>query len=256
MRVLVDCWSMRCKVSQDAHAWGFAVIGQVRRDTALYALPLEAVLVGGQRRRGRPRMDGLKYTPEQVAALPARRVRLWLYGKWPWVRYRSAPVKARFLQGQVVRAVWVQFEAEEDTLSPTRRLLATEADLRPEVIIKAYAWRWPIEPLFNPRRHGWGGLDAWQQRRQVRARWVQILFVAYALAPLLVLKGGDPLAALMQLPPWRRDRPVTAGLVRLALQRMLGQVNLRAWGDPKSPKCQPPAVAAEPVSGPPLAQAA
>lgn len=123
------------------------MIGQIRRDTALYALP-EVVGVG-QRRRGRPRQYGLKYTPERVVALPEHRVRLWLYGKWQGVRYRSAQVKARFLQGQVVRVVWVQFEAEDGTLGATRLLLATEADLRPDVIIKAYARRWPIEPLFN-----------------------------------------------------------------------------------------------------------
>jgi hypothetical protein len=257
VRVLLDCWYMRCKVIQYAHAWGFAVIGQVRRDTALYALPVEVVGGSGQRRRGRPRVYGLKYTPERVAALPERRVRLWLYGKWQWVRYRSAVVKARFLQGQRVRVVWVQFEAEDGTLGATRLLLATEVDLRPEVIIKAYARRWPIEPLFNQLRHGWGWLDAWQQSRQVLARWVQLVFVAYALAQLLVLKGGDHLVALIQVTPWRQGQPVTAGLVRLALQRILGQVNLRAWWNPKSQQFQPPAGAEEKtVSGPPLAQAA
>lgn len=219
VRVLLDCWYMRRQVIQYVHAWGFAVIGQVRRDTALYALP-EVVVVGDRRRRGRPRRYGLKYTPERVVALPERRVRLWLYGKGQGIRYRSAQVKARFLKGQVVPVVWVQFEAEDGSLGATRVLLATEADLRPEVIIKAYARRWPIEPLFNQLRHGWGWLEAWQQSRQVLARWVQLVFVAYALAQLLVLKGGDHLAALTQLTPWRQDRPVTAGLVRLALQRI------------------------------------
>ncbi len=256
VRVLLDCGYMRCKVIQYAHAWGFAVIGQGRRDTALYALPVAGVVVGGQRRRGRPRRYGLKYTPERVAALPERRVRLWLYGTWQWVRYRSAPVKARFLQGQGVRVVWVQFEAEEGTLSTTRLRLATEADLRPEVILKADARRWPIEPLFNQLRHGWGWLEAWQQSRQVLARWVPLVLVAYALAQLLVLNGGDHLAALTQLTPWRQDRPATAGLVRLALQRLLGQGNLRAWWDPKSRQFQPPAVAKETASGPLLAQVA
>ena len=256
VRVLLDCWYMRCRVIQYVQAWGFAVVGQVRRDTALYALPVEVVVAGGQRRRGRPRRYGLKYTPERVATLPERRVRLWLYGKWQGVRYRSAQVKARFLQGQVVRVVGVQLEAEDGTLGATRLRLATEADLRPEVIIKAYARRWPIEPLFNQLRHSWGWLDAWQQSRQVLARWVQLGFVAYALAQLLVLKGGDRLAALTQLTPWRQDRPVTAGLVRLALQRLLGQVNLRDWWNPTSRQFQPPAVAEATVSGPPLAQAA
>ena len=189
-------------------------------------------------------------------ALPACRVRLWLYGKWQWVRYRRAPVKARFLQGQVVRVVGVQFEAEDGTWGATRRLLATAADLRPEVMLKAYARRWPSEPLLNQLRPSWGWLEVWQQSRQVLARWVQSVFVAYALAPLLVLNGGEHVAALMQLTPWRQDRPVTAGRVRLALQRLVGQVNLRAWWDPKSRTFQPPAAAEKTVSGPPLAQAA
>ncbi|MFO1431914.1 MAG: hypothetical protein U1F76_17540 [Candidatus Competibacteraceae bacterium] len=108
--------------------------------------------------------------------------------------------------------VWVRFAAEDGTLGVTRLLLATEANLRPEVMIKAYAQRWPIEPLFTQLRHSWGWLETWQQSRQVLARWwVQIVFVAYALTQLRVLKGGDHLAALMQLTPWRRDRPVTAG---------------------------------------------
>ena len=34
-RVLWDCWYLRGKVIQSAPAWGFAVIGQGRRDTAL-----------------------------------------------------------------------------------------------------------------------------------------------------------------------------------------------------------------------------
>jgi len=67
---------------------------------------------------------------------------------------------ARVLQGQIVRAVWVQFEAEEGTLSTTRRRLATEADRRPDVIITTDAWRGPMEPLFTQLRHGWGWLEA------------------------------------------------------------------------------------------------
>ena len=152
--------------------------------------------------------------------------------------------------------MWVQVAAADGVLGATRVLLATAVDLRPAVMLKAYARRWPIEPFLNQRRHRWGWLDAWQQSRPVLARWVPIVFVAYALAPRLVLKGGDHLAALTQLTPWRQDRPVTAGLVRLARQRILGQGNLRAWWDPKSRKFQPPAEAEETVAGPPLAQAA
>lgn len=254
VRVLFDCWYMRRWLIQYVQAWGFAVIGRVRQDTALYMVPEPPT--ASSRRRGRPRRYGARYTPERVAALPESRVRLWLYGKVQWVRFRSASVKARFLRGQVVRVVWVQFEADEGTRGPPRLLLATEVDLRPEVIIQAYGRRWTIEPLFNLLRHGWGWLDAWQQSRHVLARWVQLVAVAYALVQLLVLTGGDHLRSLGALTPWRQPRPVPAGLVRLALQPYFGHVNVRAWWDPKSRKFRPLAVVEGMASESPLAKAA
>jgi hypothetical protein len=50
----LDGWYRRCRVIPYAQAWGLAVLGQGRRDTALDALPVAGV-VGGTRRRGRPR---------------------------------------------------------------------------------------------------------------------------------------------------------------------------------------------------------
>lgn len=236
VRLLLDCWYMRRLVIEYALSWEVQVIGQVRHDTALYALPEP---VEG-RRRGRKRLYGLKYTPEQVAALPEVRVKLWLYGKPQWVRYRSVQAKARFLKGRLVRVVWVQFEDPTGRLSKPRLLLATEAGLRPEVIIKAYARRWPVEPMFNVFRHSWGWIDVWQQSRQVLARWVQILSVSYALVQLLVVHGGPTVSPFAYLTPWRVQQPLTAGRVRLGLQRIFGQVNVRAWWDPKSRKFRPP----------------
>jgi hypothetical protein len=55
VRVLVDCGYRRCKVIHYAQAGDVAVIGQGRRDTALYAWPVEEVTVTGRRRGGRPR---------------------------------------------------------------------------------------------------------------------------------------------------------------------------------------------------------
>jgi hypothetical protein len=66
VRVLLDSWYMRRVLIDYILSWGFQVIGQVRYDTALYALPEPAP----GKRRGRPRQYGFKYTPERVAALP------------------------------------------------------------------------------------------------------------------------------------------------------------------------------------------
>jgi hypothetical protein len=101
---LVDSWYMKWPYLSTALDLGFHTIGQVRRDTALYALPQP------HRGRGRPRKYGTRYDADQVALLREHRRQVFLYGKWQWVRYLSAVCLARFLKGRLVRAVWLQFE--------------------------------------------------------------------------------------------------------------------------------------------------
>jgi hypothetical protein len=236
VRVLLDSWYMRRSLIEYIGQWGFEVIGQVRIDTALYTIPPPPE----PGKRGRRRIYGDKCTGEWVEHLPEQRRRMWVYGRRQWVRYRSAAVKARFLKGRLVRAVWVQFEHEDGTLGRRRLLLATEASLRAEVVILAYARRWPVEPMFNQFRHHWGAVACWQQSRQTLARWLQILSCGYTLMQMLALKGGTQLAGFAELTPWRREQPLTAGRIRWGLRRILGHIDLRAWWDPKSRKFHPP----------------
>jgi hypothetical protein len=96
---LVDSWYMKRPYLEQAKNLGFHSIGQVRRDTALYGAPAP------RHGRGRPRKYGDRYSAARVALLPEHRQRVFLYGKWQWVRYRSAVCLARFLQGCAVMAV-------------------------------------------------------------------------------------------------------------------------------------------------------
>ena len=162
--LLVDSWYMKYPLIAFVLALGFQVIGQVRRDTALYALP---VATG---KRGRPAKYGAKYTPDEVALLPEVRHWLFLYGNWQWVRYRSAVCLAKFLRGHRVRAVWMQFEDEDGELSKPRLLISTNSQLSADEVFKFYARRWAIEDLFNQMKNGWGWREAWQQSRQVLHR--------------------------------------------------------------------------------------
>jgi hypothetical protein len=132
---LVDNWYMKWPYLRYVLTLGFDAIGQVRRDTALYSLP---VITG---KRSRPAKYGDKYTPDAVAALPEVRHWVFLYGKWQWVRYRTAVCLAKFLHGQQVRAVWMQFEDDAGKLSKQRLLLATRSELRAEEIFKYSARR-------------------------------------------------------------------------------------------------------------------
>ena len=231
---LVDSWYMKWPYLRYVLGLGFNAIGQVRRDTALYGIP---ALTG---KRGRPRKYGDKFTPDVVAALPEYRKQVFLYGKKQWVRYRSAVCLAKFMQGHKVKAVWMQFEDESGKLSKQRLILSTLCDLSAEEIFSYYARRWSIEDLFNQMKNKWGWREAWQQSRQVLHRWTQILSVSYALPQLIATYCGDQVEDFMQLTPWRKEKQVTAGRVRLGLQMILGNVRIRDCWNPTCRKFQPP----------------
>jgi len=64
---LVDSWYMKWPYLRFVLSLGFHAIGQVRRDTALYDIPVRSG------KRGRPRQYGDKFTPDVVASLPEHR---------------------------------------------------------------------------------------------------------------------------------------------------------------------------------------
>lgn len=231
---LVDSWYMKWPYLSYVLNLNFHCIGQVRRDTALYDLPINT---GG---RGRPKKYGKKLTPEVVSSLPEQRQRVFLYGKWQWVRYRSAVCLAKFMRGHSVRAVWMRFEDETGKLSKQRLILSTSSALSAEEIFSYYARRWSIEDLFNQMKNRWGWRETWQQSRQVLHRWTQILSVAYALPQLLATYCGEQVESFLFLTPWRKRTEITAGRVRLGLQMILGNVRIRDWWNLTSRKFQPP----------------
>jgi hypothetical protein len=219
VRVLLDAWFMRARLIEAAVADGHAVIGRVRRDLALYAVPRPP----RHRRRGRPRKYGPRMTPERVEALPVRRSARILYGQLEVVRYRSCRVAARFLKGRVVRAVWVRLERPDrrDGAGEERLLVCTDPELPAAEVVTSYAKRWAVEPLFAAMKHGWGLKDAWQQSRQALMRWVTILAAGYALSQMLAYADPARIPGLADPAPWRPPGTRTAGLIRAGLARLL-----------------------------------
>jgi hypothetical protein len=232
--LLLDSWYMRGKLILYALKNGIHIIGQVRKDTALYDIPKRTG------KRGRPRKYGDKYTPQRIALLPEKRQRHFIYGKWQWVHLKTVIAKARFLNGEIVRAVWVYFEDEDGVLTKEHLILATNINLTPLEVITAYAKRWSIEVMFAQIKNNWGWKEAWQQSRQVLHRWTQILSIGYALPQLLALIGGSQINKLSYLTPWRTNKSITAGQVRLWLKMILRNVRVRDWWNPKSKKFELP----------------
>lgn len=217
-----------------AQEMGYHVIGQVRKDTALYFPPPRH-----NGKRGRPRKYGQRWTPEVVGRQPVIRQQLFLYGGWKTVHYRSAEVLTYFLDGQRVRAVWVQLENEEGTLRSPRLILCTDVTLSAARILMAYHRRWAIEDLFNQLKNRWGWKEAWQQTRQVLHRWTQILSTSYAIPQLLALQKNPKVEILANNAPWRRQQPLTAGRVRQGLARIFSQVDIRGHWNAKQGKFGP-----------------
>ncbi|MBK8972827.1 MAG: transposase [Hahellaceae bacterium] len=236
VRVLVDSWYMRCGFIESMERRGFEVIGQARIDTRLYDAPLPRK--PGQ--RGRPANYGRQYTPKRIAHLKRITKTLKLYGKDQVVRYRSKRVKARFLKGRWVRAVWCEFQSDSGRWKSTCLLLSTDTDLSPEEVIESYGLRWPIESMFNQLKLAWGLKEAWQQTRQTLHRWVHITLVGYGLLQLLSCIESDTVDALCRHSPWRKGTPRTAGQIRKGLVVILRHVRVRDFWDSKCKKFRPP----------------
>jgi hypothetical protein len=219
VRLLLDAWFMRARLIEAAVAGGHTVIGRVRRDLALYAVPRPP----RRRRRGRPRKYGPRMTRERVETLPVHRTARPLYGRREVAQYRPRRVAARFLKGRVVRAVWVRLErpGRRDQPSEERLLLCTDPDLPAPEVITSYAKRWSVEPLFAAMKRGWGLKDAWQQSRQALMRWVTILAAGYALSQMLAYADPARTPGLASPAPWRPPGTRTAGLIQAGLARLL-----------------------------------
>lgn len=236
VRVLVDSWYMRRIFIVSMRQRQFHVIGQVRVDTRLYDVPKERQ----KRQRGRPRKYGEKYTAKRIAHLKRTEVTLPLYGKDQTVRYRSKLVKARFLDGMLVRVVWCEFKTDKGEYKKAGLLLSTDTTLTAEEVIESYGKRWSIESMFNQLKLSWGMKEAWQQTRQTLHRWVQITMTGYGLVQLLGYLNTSMVQMLCQHSPWRRENPITAGQIRKGLLMNFRHVNVRRWWNAKCNKFEPP----------------
>jgi hypothetical protein len=205
-RLLIDAWFMRRSLILPLLEQQVCVIGQVRRDTALFLAPEPE-----PKRRGRKRKYGLRIDVPMLVALPAQEMELTLYGKTQLVRLRSTIAVARFLKGLPVRAVWCEMRLPDNTWSRARLILATETHLSAKAVVEIYAERWGIEPLFHNLKRWWGVTNLWQQSKEALELWMQIRSTAYALTQLLALRLWQSFP-LLDIAPWRKGAMITAGL--------------------------------------------
>ena len=234
VRLLCDSWFMRRRLIQPLLKMGIHVVGQARRDTALFLPPVPRA-----RGPGRRRIYGARLRQEDLNGVEYV---LPLYGKQQQrVRLYSAVGLARFLKGTPVRAVWCQFLNEQSRQwSRARLLLATEPQLSPQEIVLTYAHRWGIEPLFHNLKRWFGVSNLWQQKRKVLERMMQLRCLAWSLLALLQHVASEALP-VAEFAPWRTRGPITAGLVAQWMRIAFAGLRFRSGYDRKSRKFTMPA---------------
>ena len=227
-RLLIDSWFMRRSLILPLLEQQVRIIGQVRRDTALFLVPEPE-----PKRRGRKRKYGLRIDAAMLATLPMTEMELTVYGKAQPVRIRSTIAVARFLKGLPVRAVWCEMRQADNTWSRPRLILATETNLSARSVVEIYAERWGIESLFHNLKRWWGVTNLWQQSKPALELWMQIRSTAYALTQLLALRLWESFP-LMDIAPWRKGAMITAGLFGQWLRMQFIGLRVRHAYDPKS----------------------
>jgi hypothetical protein len=222
--LLLDAWYMKGYLIVDVLTRDAIVIGQVRHDTALYHPPPPRT-----GKPGRPRKYGDRITKEKLKTLPETHTELPIYGGQRTVRYRTAVCRARFLSGRLVRAVWVSMFVD-GKWKAERLLLSTDPGHTAEDVIVTYSLRWTIEPMFAALKWGEGMIDMWMQSVETFHRWLTIVQIGRALIQMLAVKADATTTALAQVAAWRKERYLTAGMVKAGLVRAFWNIApAEAW---------------------------
>src|SRR5690349_9871561 len=197
--LLLDAWYMRGGLIRAALRRGHAVVGQVRRDTALFRPPPPRV----PGTRGRPRVYGERIDAEAAARLPASRHAIAGYGG-RMARLRDVLCRPRFLRGITARAGWCELEKRGGGgWAKQRLLLSTDTALSASAIVEAYSQRWAVEPLFAALKLGDGLGAMWQRGRTALLRWLHLVQIGRALLVLLTARAEPQTLALLRVGGWR-----------------------------------------------------
>jgi hypothetical protein len=207
--LLLDAWYMRGPLIRAALRLGHDVIGQVRRDTALFRLPSPRV----PGTRGRRRLYGETIDADAISGLPISTCRIEGYGGRV-ARLRDVVCRPQFLRGVIVRAVWCDLETRGGR---RRLLLSTDPALSAPAIVEAYSNRWSTEPLFYALKLTDGMGAMWQRGRTALLRWLHLVQIGRALLFLLTARAEPEILALVQVGGWRKAATLTPELVKDAL---------------------------------------
>jgi hypothetical protein len=191
------------------------LIGRIRKDARLYALPTPAEENHG---RGRPRCYGQRLpTPEQYRQDPAlawQTVRACAAGNTYDFEIKTvAPLRWKHAGGErqllllIVRPIAYRPNqgAELQYRNPAY-LICSDPTLAPQQILQAYLWRWEIEVNFRDEKTLLG-FGQPQVRTETAVRTTSAFFVFLYALLLLALQHCNLTHAPLPAPYWQRRKP-------------------------------------------------
>jgi len=138
--VIADSWFAKSRLLvRVKHSCNFNFIVMARVDSVIYELPPSKK----KRGRGRPRIKGQRVYVKLEDL--DEKATLQLYSRDVEIKYKEKIVKAKFLDYEIVKAVWVEF----DNNGSLRLIISSNLTLSATQIIEQYSTRWNIEVMFN-----------------------------------------------------------------------------------------------------------
>lgn len=209
------------------------LVGRIRKDAKLHALPQDRSGPGRKRQYG-PRLS----TPEELRqddAVPWQPVRAWAAGRVHTFRIKTlTPVlwaKAgaqKRLRLLVIAPLGYRLRKGDKLLY--RRpayLLCTDPDLPLDQVLQSYLWRWDIEVNHRDEKQLLGVGQAQVRSPQSVERQPAFAVASYALLLLAASQAGmvEGTDALLATPKWHRTGPSS----RPSTARLLQQVRRELW---------------------------
>ena len=213
-----------------------ALIGRIRKDACLYALPAEEHRHG----RGRKRSYGAQLpTPEQIRqdpAIPWKTVRVFAAGRYFDVRIKSiAPVlwrpagAKREMRLIIIEPLAYRPRAGAKLLyRDPGYLVCTDITLDDQDIVQWFLWRWEIEMNFRDEKTLLGVGEAQVRTLEAVEAVPQLQVAAYACLLLAEQQVRNTLQTLPK-PRWRRGH--RERVPRCTTAEMIATLRAEVWAD-------------------------
>lgn len=225
VEMITDSWFARGRLILRAkHKYGFSTITMARKDLVICEIPKPLKIA----KVGRPKKYGAKIKPELEDL--TKETTLYLYSKEVKIKYKEAIGQARFLKAEIIKAIWLTFDDSQSM----RLIIATDTTLTVEEIIKRYAKRWDIEPMFNELKNRFKFKDIMMHTPQSYYQFLYFKIWCFIIIKLSSIHFKRTITDYIEdFLPWRvhykRGVTITAGSTKLALRRVFSTLHIEMF---------------------------